>query len=463
MSEGLMKTLKNSVFTIGLACLLWAGGLRGSEFTAPEEWLMVNTNAVKAWQTKQQTQASPSFRVWRGVTADLERREVRLLAEAVGHRAGITAEFLLIGPGSDRAYEAAAVTVAAPSDIVCAVESLGIKRGGGVGSRAFRFWPVGERMSVQVRRLDVEGDSLRPMGTMITDQNQDEPLLGKGGVVFTGGIWEGDVCRTDTQIPCSVISLYNEKGSIFDVPFQVGQGEVYGRLALAEVLPYGALLEVVLRPMLAEDGVPRVMPISVEVSAATEGAFTVICRGRDGTLLKKGNLPETLQWIKEQQAAGREIFVTLALDDSLPLARAAEAARVFVMLDGVGIKLDGKAEGGLYPGAFAPQEKWRGREGRVPQPYELHVRRGKDVKLEKKLVFIEEDWTVPGLDPALTPREYPFREWSELPGLVAKAGGAECKVTMLFVYAPGNEPLSSFMPGVRALSKRLPLVYVFSE
>ena len=458
-----MRKFNSSLSVIGLVCLLWAGGARGSEFTSPAEWLTVNTNAVKAWMAERQAQSSPSFRVWRGVTADLDRREVRLLAEAVGHRAGITAEFLLIGPKSDRAYEAAAVTVAAPGDIARAVESIGVKRGGGVGSRAFRFWPVGERMSVQVRRLDVEGDALRPLGVMIADQKPDDPLLGDGGVVFTGGVWEGDVCRTDTRIPCSVISLYNEKGSVFDVPFQVGQGEVYGRLSLAEALPYGALLEVVLRPLPTGDGLPRVMPLSVEVSAVTGDVFTVVCVGKDGAVLKKGNLPETLHWMKGQQAAGRELFVTLAFDDSLPLSRAAEAARVFLMLDGAGLKLDGKAAGGLYPGAFAPQEKWRGREGRVPQPYELHVSRGEGGGLDKKLVFIDEDWTVPGLDPALTPREYPFGEWSELPGLVAKAGGAECKVTMLFVYAPAGEPLSAFMPGVRMLSERLPLVYVFSE
>ena len=63
---------------------------------------------------------------------DLEDQleEVRLLAEAVGHRVGITAEFMLVGPLSDRAYEAVAVTVALPGDIVRAVECLGLARGG---------------------------------------------------------------------------------------------------------------------------------------------------------------------------------------------------------------------------------------------------------------------------------------------------------------------------------------------
>lgn len=457
-----MKTPKISAAIIGLSCLLPVIAVLGSEFTAPEEWRMVNTNAVEKWVAERQSQAAPSLRVWRGVVADVAKREVRLLAEAVGHRAGITAEFLLIGPKSDRAYEAAAVTVALPGDIARAVESIGVKRGGGVGSRAFRFWPVGERMSVSVRRLDVEGDAERPMRLLLSDQKPDEPLLGEGGVVFTGGSWEGDVCSTDTLMPSSVISLYNERGSVFDLPFQVGQGEVYGRLSLAEALPYGALLEVVLRPLLPADGLPRVLPLSVDVSLQAGGGLAVACVS-DGEVLQKGDLPETLLWLKGQHGAGRELFVTLAIDEALTVQRAAEVARVFLMLDGAGLKLDGKPEGGVYPRAFMPLEQWREREGRVPQPYELHLRRAEAGGWQKKLVFIEEDWTVPGLDPALTPREYPFEEWGQLPELVKKAGGPECKVRMLFVYAPTEAPLSSFMPGVKALSERLPLVYVFGE
>ncbi|MDD4101059.1 MAG: hypothetical protein PHU80_00310 [Kiritimatiellae bacterium] len=456
-----MKALNKSVFVMGLCGLMLAGGLRGSEFTSPAEWRMVNTNAVNQWMVERQAQASTSLLVWRGVAADVAKQEVRLLAEAVGHRSGITAEFLLVGPNSDRAYEAAAVTVAQPGDIVRAVESLGVKRGGSVGSRSFRFWPVGERMSVCVRRIDVEGDAERPMRSLINDQEPDEPLLGEGGVVFTGGVWDGDVCLTDAQIPCSIISLYNEKGTIFDVPFKVGQGEVYGRLALAETLPYGALLEVVIKPLTPADGQPLVLPLSIDVVLQEGGDFTVTCSG-DGKVLKKGDLPDSLLWLKAQQGAGREPFVTLSIDEATPLKKAVEVASVFVMLDGVGLKLDGKPEGGLYARAFTPMEKWREREGRVPQPYELHVRRGEGGGLEKKLVFVEEDWTVPGLDPALTPREHPFSEWAELPELVAKTGGPECKVRMLFVYAPADEPLSAFMPGVRLMAERLPLVYVFS-
>lgn len=50
-----------------------------------------------------------------------------------------------------------------PSDIVERVECLGLARGGGVGSRPFRFWPCGERLTGAVRRLDVANAPEKPL------------------------------------------------------------------------------------------------------------------------------------------------------------------------------------------------------------------------------------------------------------------------------------------------------------
>lgn len=444
------------------AFLLTESAVTAKEFTGPDFWERVNTNAVRQWNAEQAKHASPVFKVWPGVIADIQRKEVRLLAEAVGHRPGITVEFVLVGPLSDRAYESAAVTVAMPGDIARAVERLGLARGGVVGSRPFRFWPYGERLSASVRRLDVKQSGQRPLQALIRDNEPDRPLFGDGGLVFTGGNWSGDACDTDTNMPSSVIALYNDSGTVFDLPFQVGQSEVYGRLSLAEQLPYGALLEITLQPLMPADGAPRVFPLTA-TAALKDNDVTVTCTGTDGTVLNRAPLSETLTWLRAQTEKGRELFVTIGIDDAMPLHRAADVARVFGMLDGKGLKLDGKTEQGLYVKAFLPAEKWRKREGRTPQPFELHVWRDADGALKKKLVFIDEDWTVEGLDPKLTPRAYPFESWQEFPGLIEKSGGPDNRVLVLFVFAPADQPLSVFMPGVRAVAKRLPLVYVFSE
>ncbi len=451
--------VKISIVGVLAACGVWHSVAK--DFTGPDEWHTVHTNAVKAWQTAQ-SKALPADTVWRGVVADRQRREVRLLAEAVGHRVGITAEFLLVGPLSDRAYEAVAVTVAMPSDIVRAVESLGLARGGCIGSRPFRFWPCGERITATVRRLDVPDAPARPLQVLINDAEKENPLVGEGGLVFTGARWKGGGCSADTNMPSSVISLYNAPDTVFDVPFRVSQGEVYGRLSLAEALPYGAPLEIVLRPLMPADGRPRVLPLTV--SATWNGErVTLTCTHADGSKAKEGDMAEVLTWLHAQSEAGREPYLTIHFDDAMPLRRAVGVAHVFDIVDGKGIKLDGKADDGLYPRAFLPQEKWREHKDRHPQPFELHVTQAEGGKLSKKLVFIEEDWTVEGLDPKLTPRDYPFTEWEEFPKLVIKTGGTDSKVRLLFVHAPADLPLSTFMPGVRAVADRLNLVYVFGN
>jgi len=436
---------------------LLACAVSGGQFTGPSEWRMVNTNAVEAWNSAQQKSVSPVVAAWPGVVSDKQKREVRLLAEAVGHPAGITTEFLLVGPLSDRAYESAAVTVAKPGDIVRAIEHLGVARGGCIASRPFRFWPYGERLVATMRRLD---GAEKPLQSLIHDSEASAPLLGDGGLVFTGGHWNSaGECWGDTNMPSSVISLYNESSTILDVPFQVGQSEAYGRLTLAEAMPYGTLIEIVLRPLTS---MPRVLPLVV--TAAMQGLeVKLTCAEASGAVLKQAGLADSLTWMKSLSEQGRELFVTLDMDDAMPLKRATDVARVFEMLDGKGIKLDGKTASGLYPRAFLPQEKWRERKDRNPQPFELHVTQDASGKIVKKLVFIEEDWSVPGLDPKLTPREYPFENWSELSGLVAKTGGPDCKVSLLFVFAPAEMALAKFMPGVRAVSEQLPMVYLFGE
>ena len=461
-----LETLNSEFGWLLLGASLAVTGVWAESFTGPAEWRRVNTHAVNVWNAEQQSRVSATCKVWPGVAADLQKREVRLLAESVGHTNGITAEFLLVGPLSDRAYESAAVTVAQPGDIVRAVESLGLMRGGGIGSRPFRFWPCGERMTATFRPVSVAGASEKPLQALIRDAQAASPLFGDGGLVFTGGRWEGNdtrsVCLTDTNMPTSVIALYNEPGTIFDVPFQVGQSEVYGRLTLAEALPYGTLLEIVLRPLPTKDGAAGVLSLTVNGEMA--GPEVVLtCKGRDGAVLNRTGLADALTWLRRKTEEGREPFVTLDLDDAMPLKRAVDVARVFAMLDGKGIKLDGKTERGLFPRAFLPQEKWRERKDRNPQPFELHVTLDPDGGIKKKLVFIEEDWKVEGLDPKLSPREFAFEKWDELSKLIEQAAGSENRVTLLFVYAPLEQPLSLFMPGVRAVAGRLPLVYVFGE
>jgi hypothetical protein len=429
------------------------------EFTGPTAWERVNTNAVKAWQVSQDAQKSETVRVWPGVVADTVRREVRLLVESIGHKDELIVEFLIVGPQSNRAYESATVSVANPSDIVRALESIGVPRGQGVDGRLFRFWPYGERISGTIRKLSDGVESARPLQSVIKDSKSELPLFGENGLVFTGGPWTDGVCGADTQQPSSVIALYNEPDTLFDVPFLASKGAAYGRSVLAAKMEYGEVMEIVLKPMPLPGGGLRavVLYVTAQPSASQETMF--VCADKKGEVLKSGTLTEVLMWMKTLSDRGHDLFVTLTMSDELTVTQATDITRVFVLLDGQGIKLYGKTKEGLYPRAFLPQEDWRKRDGRTPQPFEVHLTGD-----TKKLTYIEEDWSGAGLDPKLAPKDYPFADVSELPSLVKRVGDKDSKkVELLFVFTSRNEPLKKIMPAVRVLSERLPLVYIFGE
>ncbi|MFO7936852.1 MAG: hypothetical protein R6V06_04510 [Kiritimatiellia bacterium] len=423
---------------------------------------MVNTNAVQEWQARANKQGGDDFLALKGVVADKKKMEIRILAEAVGHAEGVVTEFILIGPRSDRAYEAFAVAMADPGDIVRTVEFMGFKRGSCVDGNQFCFVPFGQRFRFFVRRPDVENSKEMPVTVLLKESQPDDPMLADDAFIFAGGNWETEdgkpVCKTSTVPPCSVISLYNES-SVFDIFRQADQNAVYGRFAVKEEFPYGVLLEFVARPVSNQ---PTALPVAMNVVPENDGfAFQTQCDHLK--VDKQQSARDTVQWLRSLSDEGKDIFATVRFDENLTASRAADAAALFEIISERGVRLYGKGENSVYYKAFLPQESWREREGRNPQPFEVHVTRDNDGKLKKKLVFVEEDWDVPGIDPELNPQDYPFDAWSDLKPLVEKVGGKDNKVNVLFFFVPGDLKLSEFMPGINSLSERLPLVHIFTE
>jgi hypothetical protein len=429
------------------------------EYTGPTAWETVNTNSIKDWQAQQVATTSAHVRVWSGVVADREKREVRLLTEAVGHKLDTIIEFLIAAPQSNRAYESAMMSIAKPSDIVRAMEWIGLPKGSVVNGGQFRFWPKGERISATIRRLDEEPKDVRPLQSVIKDISTEPPLYGAEGLVFTAGTWKEDDCSVDHEQPCSVIALYNEEETLFDLPSLASKGTAYGRSVLAAKLNYGEVLEVVIKPILLPDGALRTTHLFLTAKSSETNEPTLICEDQKGQVIKKGTLTEVMTWMKSLSERGEDLFVTLTMSEEMTVAQAADLARLFNLLDGKGIKLHGKTSDSVYPRAFLPQESWRKREGRTPQPFEVYL-----MGNTNRLTYIEEDWSGEGLDPKLTPKDYPFSDVKELPGLVSRVGDKDShKVKLLFIFAPRNAPLKKIMPAVRILSDRLPLVYIFGE
>ena len=83
-----------------------------------------------------------------------------------------------------------------------------------------------------------------------------------------------------------------------------------------------------------------------------------------------------------------------------PAARA--AAKALATLDSKQVKINGCDT--IFYRSFLPLVKWLDRKERLTQPFELTLGN------PDKLVFIEEDWSGPGDDPVLTPKEIPFAD-----------------------------------------------------
>ena len=393
---------------------------------APAEWVVVHTNEIARWKERN---SAPD-----GVAADIKTRTVRALAEATGVGTGEPVEFLAVGPLSDRAYETMFVTVASPAAIAAALDATGLPRGTPPSVTAARLWPQGEKVKVSAKRLE-DGKAFSLDGMLTDSRSKDEGAVLDIPVAFTGG--ERDAADTPlavSNMPCAVFALYTHAPSLLQLDGTLDQSSTYGRFSPAVRFGHGELFE---------------------ISVSWDGRRTVLDRV---VTLSATNAAAQMAALAEE-AKTYDVFVHLAFDDTVTIARAAELARAFSALDGKGIKLNGAVPGHFFSRAFLPDPAWRERPGRIFQPFEVRV--AKDGS--KTFTFVEEDWSGDGIDPALKPRTTSFGDWSELKGLIARTGDQGAKVSVVFLFAPSDMAVTRLTPVVAALSPRIDTFYIFAE
>ncbi len=412
------------VLALGLLASAFA---MAEPFRAPTDWVPVQTNEIARWKA---ANGAPD-----GVVADRAARSVRFLAEATGVRTGEPVEFLAIGPLSDRAYEALLVTVASPAAIAAAFDAIGIPRGVAADPFQARLWPCGEKVSVSVKPWGAE-TAAGGLPLLVKDlREKDDGAVLDAPVVWTAGARDkAGFPLAATNIPCAVFALYNHAPSLLQLDGLFDQTSTYGRFGAASNQRIGALFEVTA----TWDGRARVKDVVLNLTAA--------------------NVVQEMTALKAA-AKDLDVHARIAFDAHVTVAQAAAIAQAFATLDGKGLKMNGQAAGQFYYRAFLPDPAWRARPGRVFQPFEVHIA----VDGAKSFVFCEEDWGGEGLDPVLKPKAMPFRDWHELPGLIARTGEQGAKVSVLFVFAPGATPVADLTPIIPAVGARVNTYYVFGE
>ncbi|MBR1589277.1 MAG: hypothetical protein IJ658_13245 [Kiritimatiellae bacterium] len=396
---------------------------------APMDWQPVRTNEIARWKAERK---APD-----GVVADRAARTVTFLMEATGIDAKEPIEFLAIGPLSDRAYESFGVTVASPEAISAAIESIGVPRGVPASPPIARFWPQGERLTLAAKPYGENAGPPFALDGLLSDKQAKEagPILDKP-FVYTGGARDdADMPIAATNIPCAVFALYSHGPSLLQLNGLFDQSSTYGRFTAGKSLAAGTLLEI----KLTWDGASHVKTRTPAISAT--------------------NIAEVLQSLQADATPDTDLFVTPVFDDSVTVSRAGEIAKAFEMLDGNGLKMNGAAKDQFFYKAFLPDPAWRNRQGRLFQPFEIRLASDGS----RTFTFVEEDWSGDGFDPVLKPKTRTVSDWSELPACLAQTGDQGAKVTVAFVHAPADTPVTRLSPIVKALTPRIGTFYVFSE
>ena len=419
--------MKRAFFIFALAACAAA---HGDLLKSPMDWKPVQTNEIARWKAEN---SAP-----KGVVADKSARTVRFLAEATGIGADETVEFLAIGPLSDRAYESMFVTVASPAAIAAACEEIGLPLGKGVDPVAARFWPLGEKVTMSVKAWGKNAAS-RPSGP-ITAFLKDARAAEEGRILeapfaYTGGARDAlGQPVASTNAPCAVFALYNHGPALLQLDGMLDQSGSYGRFVTLAKHEEGALFEV----QISWDGKRRVKEVDLKLTADNAGE-------------EMGSLKD--------DSKNFDVHATISFDSSVTIERATAVARAFAMLDGAGVKMNGCGKGQFFFRSFLPEEKWRDRASRAFQPFEVHVAEDGS----RSFTFVEEDWSGEGLDPVLKPRTTPFKEWSELPGIIAKTGEQGAKIMVMFIYAPKSARVADITPMIGAVFPRVNTFYVFGE
>lgn len=448
----------------------------------PGDKRQANLEAVSRWTDSQRKNGGDNVCVWPGVVADLKTRTVTVVGEAVGLSKGGVVEFVLVSEISDKDYEALGVALAKPSDIAHALEAIGMPRGRPVQTRAFNFWPKGERLVFTMRPF--AGGPEQPIGAFVSDQQRGGSMTN----IFTyvGSVWQDDnTCEADEETPGSIISCYNAPSTLIDLPYAITQNAAYGRfLAHGTPLQKESLWQFILRPELPAAAPPRVVSIEVKVVPAANlqapaagladlaWQWSVVNHPKSATdksqsaPANENHKNTTFDVIAKEimalAAASREPHLSLYFDDALTVKAATEAAAVVLAIEGDnGARLEGPPPNQLFLKAFMPQQEWRDREKRLLQPYELRLERDEAGNWKRTFVYIHEDWSDPdSLDPKLTVQPMEIKDWSDMSAKVTEIGAG---IGTLLVFVPADAPLSAFMDGVRQVQKILPTIYILPE
>lgn len=329
-------------------------------------------------------------------------------ATATGVEKGSAVEFAFAGKGTDRDYETMFLLDDTVDAFCAKLEKAGLPRGKPTDNATSRLWPVGCTLKFEPS-LSTYIDGRMPDGLPDSDP------------VYTGGTRLPDGrCEAGTNMPLAVFSIYTLAQSPIVYNGIYGQGLVYNSFTARQQLKKGE--RVTFTVSWDENSMPKPLHLTA----------------------KPGKAVELINRLKAESEKS-DLDVLLGFDGEMTVAEATAVASAVATLDSSHIKFNGITN--IFYRSFLPLVKWRDRKERLVQPFELTIGE------PDTLVAIDEDWTVEGLDPKLTPREIPFAD-------AVKYNRTE----VCLIYANSETKVSRILQAMKKLGdKRIKNWYVFTR
>ncbi len=409
----------------------------------------------------------PHMLVRRGLLADRKKHQVEIFAEASGLPPNDLVEFMVISETSGHDYEALAISHARPSDIHAALEFIGMEAGEPLNPPGYRYFPKGERVFITFIWTDDDGTRHERRAEELVLDDRTGTSLPKEGFVFVGSQWmeeNGDrVYAADRYGPQSIVSVYNEPTTVFDVPRAVSQRDVYGVLRPypERQADYGQLLRIRIVPEFT-DGQRRVADVALDIRPGTEDddapiLLTLLDEHGD-PLHEEHSLHHILAALNRIAERGQTPFMSLRMDEETPLHELRDLLRLLRAFQQEGeLHIEPPRPGDLLYRAFLPVEAHRDRANRPSQALELHLER-RDNGLTGRLIQIEDhrQRREDPFDPEIT--EYDVASPEALQEMLHEIQHA---LPVLLLFVPSDATYGAVMTWVRPVMDTHPMIHLF--
>jgi hypothetical protein len=406
------------------------------------------------------------FLVLPGLLADKVNHKIVIDGEVTELSSGEPTELYVIYDKSSHGYESLAYSFAGPSDVMKALEFLGMKQGKAVDSVNRCLWPKGERIFVSFI-IDPKTSKELPMKDFVIYTKTGKNPIDRLSQVFTGSVMMDDfddaskrVMMAETMDPYGIATSYTESGSIMTTPDNVSKGRAYGSVTSGPLLPpKGTAIKVVLRPEYI-DGKQRMQYYNLNISTNGTGQLAYNLKKNSESKFSQLTLDVFLKRMIDIVDNGQDPFVDVEFNKNLPVGAIKQVAGLIQEIESVnGIRVDVPKEGEPFFKTFLPNEQFRIRKKRYSQPCELWLSETNNM-VSAEIIKPTATYLDNQIDPKISIKEFSFKDLTEYKKILDENSDPEVKV--LLIFAPSDMQYSNVYKYIKPIIKDYPTIYIFT-